>query len=58
MLRLLGFNPYLRALVAIGLAVVGIVTDRPLLIGIGAAVTLWSGVNVVMDRKNRDRQGR
>jgi hypothetical protein len=61
MLRLLGLNPYLRALIGIGLLVAGIVTHRPLLIAVGAGVGLWSVVNVVMDAKgngHRDRPGR
>jgi len=51
MLRLLGLNPYLRALIGIGLLVFGILTHRPLLIAVGAGVGLWSVANVVMDAK-------
>ncbi|MFI5694527.1 hypothetical protein ACIA58_21930 [Kribbella sp. NPDC051586] len=56
MLRLLGLNAYVRALVGIGLGGVGIGTHRPLLIGVGAAITLWSAANIVMDLKNRERR--
>ncbi|MFC6159856.1 hypothetical protein ACFWUU_11000 [Kribbella sp. NPDC058693] len=56
MLRLLGLNAYVRALVGIGLAGVGIGTHRPLLIGIGGAIALWSAVNIVMELKNRERR--
>ena len=55
MLRLLGFNPYLRALVGIGLVVFGIATHRPLLLGIGVAVGVWSLVNVATDLAKRDQ---
>jgi hypothetical protein len=55
MLRLLGLNPYLRTLIGIGLVVFAIATHRPLLIAVGAAVGVWSLVNVVVDLLNRDR---
>lgn len=54
MLRLLGINPYLRALIGTGLAVFGIATHRPLLIAVGIGVGAWSLVNVVVNAKNRD----
>ncbi|WP_328520263.1 hypothetical protein [Kribbella sp. NBC_00359] len=54
MLRLLGINPYLRALIGIGLAVFGIATHRTLLIAVGAGVAAWSLVTVVVSAKNRD----
>ena len=54
MLRLLGFNPYLRTLIGIGLLVFGVTTHRPLLIVVGAVVGAWSLVNVVVDVVKRD----
>ncbi|MEV4262775.1 hypothetical protein [Kribbella sp. NPDC049584] len=56
MLRLLGLNAYVRALVGIGLGGVGIGTHRPLLIGVGAAIALWSVTNILIDLKSRDRR--
>jgi len=54
MLRPLGINPYLRAVIGIGLAVFGITTHRPLLMAVGAGVAVWSLVNLVVNAKNRD----